>query len=185
VDLLKKITNQNPELISILDIVNEQNIFPLPDIFLQVLAAKNIVGSKTESIEENEIDVWTQALSAPLSQLKAYTQYVLEESNFGTHQGVKGLQFPRVMVILDHEEKRGFLFDYEKLFGSSNKSSTDIKNEKDGKETTIDRSRRLFYVTCSRAEESLAVVVYTKQPNQTKECAINREWFKEDEIIFI
>ena len=46
---------------------------------------------------------------------------------FGTHQGVKGLQFDRVLAILDDDEARGFLFSYEKLFGAKETSDTDKK----------------------------------------------------------
>ena len=66
--------------------------------------------------------------------------YVSDNSSFGTHQGIKGLEFPRVMVILDDEESRGFLFSYEKLFGAKAPTQTDIKNESEGKETSVDRT---------------------------------------------
>lgn len=55
------------------------------------------------------------------------------------------------MVILDDEEALGFLFSYKKLFGAKEPTTTDKQNE--WKETSIDRTRRLFYVTCSRAEK--------------------------------
>jgi len=56
--------------------------------------------------------------------------------------GVSG--FPRVMVVIEDEEARGFLFSYEKLLAVKEKSTTDIKNEEQRLETTIDRTRRLF-----------------------------------------
>jgi len=49
--------------------------------------------------------------------------------------GVAG--FPRVMVVIDDEEVRGFLFSYGKLFGVKEKSTTDIKNEEQRLETTM------------------------------------------------
>lgn len=99
-----------------------------------------------------------------------------------THQGVKGLEFPRVMVVIDDSEARGFLFSYEKLFGAKAKSDTDKKNEAEGKETTIDRTRRLFYVTCSRAEEALAVAAYSDNPAAVRDTAIRQGWFDSDEV---
>jgi len=39
-------------------------------------------------------------------------------------------------------------------------SQTDIDNEKKGKGTSIERTRRL-YVTCSRAMQSLSIIAYT------------------------
>ena len=41
--------------------------------------------------------------------------YVAHEAPFDTHQGVKGLEFQRVMVLMDDEEARGFRFGYDKL----------------------------------------------------------------------
>jgi len=48
------------------------------------------------------------------------------------------------MVVIEDEEARGFLFSYEKLLAVKEKSTTDIKNEEQRLETTIDRTRRLF-----------------------------------------
>ena len=126
---------------------------------------------------------WDNALSVPFSQLESYVQYISDKSPFGTHQGIKGLQFPRVMVVLDDNEARGFMFSYDKLFGAKAPTSTDQRNVKEGKETSIDRTRRLFYVTCSRAQGSLAIVAYTKESEMIKSYVISQGWFEEDEVI--
>ena len=55
----------------------------------------------------------------------------------------------------------------------------------EGKETSIDRSRRLFYVACSRAEKSLAIVAYTHAPEKVKQHVIAQAWFEESEIIHV
>jgi len=108
--------------------------------------------------------------------------YVQGLSPFDTHQGVKGLEFPRVMVIVSDEEARGFMFAYDKLFGGKEKSKTDLENEAAGKETSVDRTRRLFYVTCSRAEEGLAVVYYAADPPAARAAFSRQGWFTTDEI---
>jgi len=124
-------------------------------------------------------------LDTPFSQISNYKTYIEGNARFDTHQGVKGLEFPRVLVIIDDEESKGFLFKYDKFFGTKEKSKADLNNEQDGKETTIDRTRRLFYVTCSRAEEDLAVLVYSDDANLLKKNAIDYGWFTSDEIIFL
>ena len=111
--------------------------------------------------------------------------YVSDNTRFATHQGVKGLEFPRVMVILDDAQAKGFLFSYEKLFGVKAQSDTDIKNERDGKDTGITRTARLFYVACTRAENSLAVVAYTENEELVKATALSNGWFLENEIYII
>lgn len=50
------------------------------------------------------------------------------------------------------------------------------------KETSIDRTQRLFYVTCSRAEESLAIVYYSGAPDAVKRTVVERGWFQEEEV---
>ena len=95
------------------------------------------------------------------------------------------LEFDRVLVIIDDSEAKGFMFSYDKLFGVKNLSETDINNMAEGKETSINRTQRLFYVTCTRAKKSLAVVMYTNNPEKVKEEVIQKGWFKEEEIVTI
>ena len=73
----------------------------------------------------------------------------------------------------------------EKLFGVKAQSDTDIKNERDGKDTGITRTARLFYVACTRAENSLAVVAYTENEELVKATALSNGWFLENEIYII
>jgi DNA helicase-2/ATP-dependent DNA helicase PcrA len=181
--------NSNPTLNLILSEVFRSGLFNIPDVLIPI--AKRLLNKSAIPIEEsndasdrdNVIDAWDEALKCPFSQFEKYVEYIKGESQFETHQGIKGLEFPRVIVILDDEEAKGFLFSYEKLFGAKEPSQTDIKNLKEGKETSIERTRRLFYVTCSRAKEGLAIVAYTKEPEKVKNYVISEGWFEEDEII--
>ncbi|WP_333594803.1 hypothetical protein, partial [Anaerospora hongkongensis] len=59
------------------------------------------------------------------------------------------------------------------------------ENEIQGKETTIDRTRRLFYVTCSRAIDSLAIIFYSNSVEEDFDRILNCEWFDFDEIVKI
>ncbi|ENM5760225.1 UvrD-helicase domain-containing protein [Vibrio mimicus] len=176
-----------PSLNSILKEVHRSGLFILPET-LAVIAARE---EEEYQVPESErdlnltIDAWDNALKAKFSEFKAYVQYISDESAFGTHQGIKGLEFPRVMVVLDDEEARGFLFSYDKLFGAKPLSETDLRNQREGKDTGIDRTKRLFYVTCSRAEKSLAVIAYTDKPDEVARTALSQGWFDDEEIIRI
>lgn len=103
-------------------------------------------------------------LQTSVAQLRGYRTYIEGESAFATQQGIKGAEFARVLVIIDEEEGRHPQFSYEKLFGIAAPSDTDKKNAAEGKDTVIERTRRLFYVCCSRAKEHLAVVVFASDP---------------------
>lgn len=86
------------------------------------------------------------------------------------------------MVVISDEEARGFMFSYGKLMGIKPNTKGDLENEAAGRETSIDRTRRLFYVTCSRANESLAFVYYSDNAKSAREQLIARGWFSNDEI---
>jgi DNA helicase II / ATP-dependent DNA helicase PcrA len=180
---------KDPSLVQILQTVHQNQLFRIPDVLLPIAERSDQDGGLEEDAVDTEkdpiIEAWDAALECPFSRFEEYVRYISEESRFGTHQGIKGLEFPRVMVILDDEEAHGFLFSYEKLFGAKDPTDTDEKNAAEGRETSIDRSRRLFYVTCSRAEESLAIVAYTKDPSRVKAHVLSQGWFGEDEIVSI
>lgn len=180
----------DPILLDVLKAIANEGLFSVPDIFAPILSDADTQGEETEPViaeaEDDRnpaVDAWREALSVPFSQLHAYVEYISDRSPFGTHQGIKGLQFPRVMVILDDNEARGFMFSYDKLLGAKALTVTDKENQLEGKDTSVDRTRRLFYVTCSRAQQSLAVVVYTKEADKVAKHMSDLGWFKDDEIV--
>lgn len=165
------------------DVVNEvlkNNLLEVPSVLKQ--ASEMTIDGLTDEINE-ELKAWITAMDLPIGQIQHYDDYVSQRTRFDTHQGVKGLEFARVMVIIDDAEAKGFQFSYDKLFGVKVLSETDRRNIENGKETSVDRTQRLFYVTCTRAKNTLAVVMYTGDANQVKSQAISKGWFKGDEII--
>ena len=188
---------KNPSFQQVLDCVSESRLFPIPDalaVFVTpkpgeaaAIAAKDAPAAQAvdEEAEEEDLtlEAWREALETPFEQIEGYARYVSDRSDFGTHQGVKGLEFPRVMVVISDEEANGFLFSYSKLFGAKEKSDRDIQNEQEGLETTLDRTRRLFYVTCSRTEKSLAIVAYSENPSAVKAMVLKEKWFDENEVV--
>ncbi|QOY36638.1 UvrD-helicase domain-containing protein [Anaerobacillus isosaccharinicus] len=180
--------NHDPLCLDVLRCVANLNLFEIPDsLYPFSVTGEESLGEKEElTIDKNEaLMAWGECLNAPFSQIQKYDSYINGKSSFMTHQGVKGLEFPRVMVIIDDNESRGFLFSYEKLFGAKEKTESDIRNENEGKDTSIDRTRRLFYVTCSRAEESLAIVAYSSNPESVRKQVLSEGWFKESEVEII
>ena len=174
----------SPKIGTVLETIKRTGLFPVPDVLeLEVAASEPAAddGEASNDTEDEAEEGWRRVLELPFSQIEQYESYVGGSSSFDTHQGVKGLEFPRVMVIID-DDARGFLFSYDKLFGAAKPTATDRKNVAEGKETSIDRTRRLFYVTCSRAEESLAIVAYSSDPEAVRASVLERGWFAEDEV---
>lgn len=123
-------------------------------------------GGEADGEEDPSIEINSMAafLACPAHQLRPYQAYVKEESPFSTQQGVKGAEFDRVLVVLDDEESTHVQFSYEKYFGLKELSERDKKVLDEGGETGVERTRRLFYVCCTRARQDLVVVLFVQDP---------------------
>lgn len=121
-------------------------------------------------------------LACPATQLLAYQTYISQRSPFWTQQGIKGAEFDRVLVVLDDAESTHFQFSYEKYLGLKALSDTDQRRIEAGEETIVDRTRRLFYVSCTRALKDLAVVLFTADPEQAEAHVRQLGLFEEDSI---
>ncbi len=174
------IVNENGTIRAVVDAIVKSQLLIVPDVIKQAYKLKPL---DLEDTADDELLAWVEVMDLPINMVRRYNDYVNHRSQFDTHQGVKGLEFERVMVIIDDSEAKGFLFSYDKLFGVKDLSDTDKKNLSEGKETSIERTQRLFYVTCTRAKNSLAVVMYTDNPQGVKTEVIRKGWFKENEII--
>ena len=142
-------------------------------------------GTLLEGVEEETL-VGAKAMSSffscPVIQLWAYQRYIQDQSPFSTQQGVKGSEFTRVLTILDDEEGAYTLFSYDKYFNIVPLSQNDNKNISEGNESVIDRTRRLFYVCCSRAVQDLAVVLFASDTNTARQKVIDSGIFPEEHI---
>lgn len=177
-DELRSSNLEEMKVSEIIEFVQRNMLFAIPGHLILAL------NSKEEEVDKDDKEslAWVSALQLPLRQFKAYDDYVHERTPYATHQGVKGLEFPRVLVLIDEEAAKGNMFSYEKLFNVTPLSQTDIKNKEMGKENSIDRTSRLFYVTCTRAKESLAILMYTSNTERAKQTAIHNGWFGKNEI---
>ncbi|MBL8389775.1 MAG: ATP-dependent helicase [Hydrogenophaga sp.] len=202
-DGLFALITEQPEITAqkVLEFVAQTGLFVIPDTLAPFVSGEAIAaaavddakqgdqlnGSEDEEVEDSisELSAWSKSLEAPLSQIERYDLYVRGQSQFGTHQGVKGLEFPRVMVVINDDEARGFLFAYDKFFGTKEKTKADLESEAAGRETGSDRTRRLFYVTCSRAEKSLAIIYYSPDPGLARSAILQYGWFEEGEVELI
>ncbi|MBD3740975.1 MAG: ATP-dependent helicase [Stenotrophomonas sp.] len=121
-------------------------------------------------------------LACRVDELWAYQRYLMEESPFATHHGVKGAQFERVLVVVDDEEAGFRQYSYGKYLGYVPLSDKDEANVAAGEESVLDRTRRLFYVCCSRAMKDLAVVVFVPDVESARTAIIEQKLFPEGVI---
>lgn len=200
-ELQNQLNEPEPTLLDVLRLIYDQNLLTVPNklrAFCDQLdteeveaAIEEAVSDTTgidaekddEEIEADEFDAWTAALSTHFWQLEGYRKYIDDDSIYRTHQGVKGNEFDRVMVIMDDDEAGGFSFSYEQYLGAKEPSKNTKEKIAAGEETSIDRTRRLFYVTSTRAKKSLAHVIYTKDIPAVRANLLDRGFASEDEIV--
>ncbi|MBM2715693.1 ATP-dependent helicase [Mesorhizobium caraganae] len=182
-----------PSCGQVLESIAETKLFDIPERLKAVLAVR-MASSESESVkaEDERADPPSEDMAAlleflecPFSMIEPYAAYVAHEASYDTHQGVKGLEFDRVMVLMDDSEARGFMFGYEKLLGAKAPTPGDLKSQQEGKDNSIERTRRLFYVTCSRAKRSLALVAYTENPAAVRAHVLANRWFDAGEVMLV
>lgn len=174
-----KKVNDDHSIREVVKAVRDSQLLTIPEVIRQ---ACELTSDEINDEMEEDLQAWVKVMDLPISMVRKYDDYVNQHTRFDTHQGMKGLEFERVMVIIDDSEAKGFMFSYDKLFGVKELTETDIKHIEAGEESSIDRTLRLFYVTCTRAKESLAIIMYTSDPNKVRNQAINKGWFAEQEI---
>lgn len=174
-DLLSLWTNgADPSLLQVLRLVASNRLLEVPERLLAWTVDDVEPGAEGEEVDEatkKRHEIIDRLLAAPFSQIEPLREYLAGRARFDTHQGVKGLEFDRVMVIMDDTEARGFMFKYEDLFGGKSEGKV------------LEATRRLFYVTTSRAKKSLALVAYSSNPERVKRFVLNQGWFSDDEVI--
>lgn len=160
--------------------VNEQELAVLDERF-----ATHLAGSGDNGDEEDAGHA-TAAVAAFLacraSELWGYRTYIDGNSPFATQQGVKGAEFKRVLAVLDDEESDYNLFSYGKYFGITPLSARDEENLAQGTDSVLGRTRRLFYVCCSRAVQDLAVVLFVPDVVAAREAILGKGIFSAEEV---
>ena len=115
---------------------------------------KNLL-QKSEKIKNFDLDdeknknYYDNLFQIKYKQIVKANTVAEKQTPFSTQHGTKGSEFENVLVIIDDTAWRNY--SYDKYF------SDDMS-----KETIYDRSRNLFYVVCSRAENNLVVLALSQ-----------------------
>ena len=99
----------NPTLLQVLRCVAEHNLLDIPESLHGSSLEKSAEAVASDGDEredrQTERELAIQSfLNAPFSQIGPMMEYLSGDAHFDTHQGVKGLEFDRVMVIMDDAE---------------------------------------------------------------------------------
>lgn len=110
-------------------------------------------------------------------ELEKYCDFIRDNTNYSTQHGVKGEEYPDVLVVMDDIEAEWNYYNFCKLlapetFGSPTKGQQQ-------------RGEKLAYVSFSRAEDNLRILLYTSKPTQTKDELVRNNLFAEKQISII
>ena len=166
----------------VLDFVRDRGLTRLDDDFQNYLDNEEVNHEEGQSGEARSVNAF---LDCTADELWGYRTYIEEQSPFATQQGIKGAEFDRVLVVLDDEEAKYNLFSYGKYFGTTELSDTDTTNIANGADSVVDRTRRLFYVCCSRAVRDLAVILFVPDVVATRAALERKAFFRAEDTYLL
>lgn len=107
-------------------------------------------------------------------ELSPYFDFISENTPFSTQHGVKGEEYPNVVVVFDDVEARWNNYNFNKL----------LTPETIGEPTAgqLERGRKLAYVCFSRAELNLRILLFTPSPDEARAELLSKGLFEEGQI---
>ena len=108
-------------------------------------------------------------------EIEPYVDFINEHTPYSTQHGVKGEEYKNVVVVYDDIEAAWNLYSFTKMLVPEIAGSPT--------EGQLDRSIRLAYVSFSRAVENLRIILFTADPEGTKNILIEKSLFRKDQVI--
>lgn len=130
---------------------------------------KNIVKKDDDfnNFVKEDTYIYDRVKQLPFKEIIKLYNFEEDLTPYSTQHGIKGAEFDNVFVILDNGKWNKYNFKY--LF-----------EETSDKESIIERTKKMFYVCCSRTKNNL-VVFYHKPSDIVLDMA--RYWFEKDNLI--
>lgn len=107
-------------------------------------------------------------------EIAAYASFIVANTAFSTQHGVKGEEYPKVLVVYDDIEAAWNNYSFGKVLTPSVAGSP---TDKQGA-----RGRKLAYVSFSRALEDLRVLFFTPDPHAARSELIGNKLLTADQI---
>lgn len=117
-----------------------------------------LIDDNLNKFKEEKKYVYDRVKNVKFLEFQDLYKYLEGFTPFSTQHKTKGTEFDNVLVILDNGKWNKYSFD--KMFIGS------------ASESVMSRTKKIFYVCCTRAKENLAVFFYSPIPNvisKTKE----------------
>lgn len=123
---------------------------------------------RIEVFKTNKPYLYDRLINVRYEEFVKLFEYLEGRTPFSTQHKVKGDEFEKVFVALDNGNWTHYNFEY--LFSEG------------GTASVLERSRKIFYVCCTRAREEL--VVYFNGPSAAS-IEKAKQWFGEDNVVCI
>ncbi|WP_316207052.1 MULTISPECIES: UvrD-helicase domain-containing protein [unclassified Bradyrhizobium] len=127
--------------------VEENRLAVLPDRLREHLMSSDILKGEANEEEDKDKQFYESLLAVPFKEVATYHAVLQNNLPYSTKHGVKGDEFRTVLVILDDIGANWSQYSFSNLLANSDTSQDRLR-----------RTRNLFYVSCSRAKEKLAIV---------------------------
>ena len=126
-----------------------------------------VIDDRLTHYRERNRYVFDRVGAVAYQEFRNLYDYNALQKPFATQHKTKGLEFPNVLVILDNGKWNKYNF-------------TSLFADVDVKPSIVDRTRKLFYVCCTRTEDYLAVYY----PNASEEVVSGaKAMFGEDNVV--
>lgn len=120
-----------------------------------------------EFIDKNAY-LYNRVKNVKFSEFQKLYEYLEKRTPFSTQHKTKGAQFDNVLVILNNGDWNNYNFE-KMLLGT-------------GIQSVSERTRKIFYVCCTRAKENLAIYFHKPKPEIIVKA---EEWFGSDSVVDI
>jgi len=127
-----------------------------------------LIDDKLIAFKEKNEYLYNRVKDVKFNEFQKLFEYLEGQTPFSTQHKTKGAEFDNVLVILNNGGWNNY--NFEKMFlGTASPS-------------VMDRTRKIFYVCCTRAKEKLAVFFHNPDEEVIDKA---KEWFGEGNVIDI
>lgn len=154
----------------------DQGLLSVSDRLTEQLARPPRQEDFDEELHNEEKGDWLadSFLAMSTSELFSYRDFILENTPYSTQHGVKGEEYPNVLVVFDDIEAAWNQYSFTKLLTPATAGEPT--------EGQQERGRKLAYVCFSRAEQNLRILLFTPNPESARRELIEKGLFSEAQI---
>ncbi|WP_078616070.1 UvrD-helicase domain-containing protein [Streptomyces sp. 303MFCol5.2] len=165
---------------TVIDILLTQQYFAVPQAVVgrerKWKLAIEALGEGEELSEPRRLMEYGKFREVSYREVIALRDYVEENTPFSTQHGVKGAEYPTVIAVFGGGWSQ---YNFPEMLAKFSRRASFVAAEK----KRYERSRNLFYVACSRAQEHLVMLFTTELSDDSLQTL--RDWVGETNIVSI